>query len=251
MPKPDHDRNTNSDTPDRASRILDAAAELIAHYGYDKTSVEDIAKAAGISKGAIYLHFESKESLFDAVLIRESSTLLDIVIERVQNDPRGLTLFTLYTHAITAAFSNPLLKALYTEDRRILGDFVRRARSSPLLQRGMVFGTDFVRGFQESGLIRRDFPPDVIAYVLLIVRFGLFTIDDYIPAEQAPRIELVASAIAAMFDSGLAVHGPPGHQDKSVQVLTDLLNYGREAFRQMRESSEGSESKKRGKGSGT
>ena len=56
---------------EREQRILDAAANLIAHYGYDKTTVDEIAREAGVSKGAIYLHFKSKEDLFEALLLRE------------------------------------------------------------------------------------------------------------------------------------------------------------------------------------
>jgi TetR/AcrR family acrAB operon transcriptional repressor len=45
-----------SEIPDRPSRILAVTARLMAHYGYDKTIVDDIAREAGMSKGAIYLH---------------------------------------------------------------------------------------------------------------------------------------------------------------------------------------------------
>ena len=60
-----------SDNEQREQRILDAALDLFVHYGYDKTTVSDIAHEAGVSKGAIYLHFESKDDLFEALLIRE------------------------------------------------------------------------------------------------------------------------------------------------------------------------------------
>jgi len=43
--------------------ILDAAESLFERYGYGKTTVDEIAKEAGIGKGSIYLHFESKEDL--------------------------------------------------------------------------------------------------------------------------------------------------------------------------------------------
>lgn len=241
-------KRTRRSKEERLNRILVAAAELIAQQGYDNTSVEDIARRAGISKGAVYLHFSSKDALVDAALMRESESMFEDVLARVEADPRGLTFFTLYSHAIAAAFSNPLLRALYTEDRRVLGEFARRSKNSPLLQRGMVFGADFVRGFQENGLLRKDIPPEVMAYVMLIVRFGMFTIDEYVPKEQAPPIEQVASAIAELFDGGFAAHGPPQHQARSYEILNQLLNYGREAFRQMREFPNDSE--KKGKGSG-
>lgn len=44
--------------------ILDAAGELFAESGYDATSVADICARAGVTKGAFYHHFESKQSIF-------------------------------------------------------------------------------------------------------------------------------------------------------------------------------------------
>src|SRR4026208_1923651 len=43
--------------------ILDATDRLLARFGYRKMTVEDIAVEAGIGKGTIYLHFNSKEEL--------------------------------------------------------------------------------------------------------------------------------------------------------------------------------------------
>lgn len=48
--------------------LLRAAEEVFAEKGVDRAKVEDIARAAGISKGAFYLHFESKEALLRQVV---------------------------------------------------------------------------------------------------------------------------------------------------------------------------------------
>ncbi|OJH34525.1 TetR/AcrR family transcriptional regulator [Cystobacter ferrugineus] len=53
--------------------VLSAAGEIFGRFGFKKASVEDIARLAGIGKGTVYLHFESKEALFEAVL-RQSLT---------------------------------------------------------------------------------------------------------------------------------------------------------------------------------
>ena len=46
------------------SHILDVAGELFAQRGYDATSVADICASAGVTKGAFYHHFASKQSVF-------------------------------------------------------------------------------------------------------------------------------------------------------------------------------------------
>jgi AcrR family transcriptional regulator len=43
--------------------ILDAMERLLARYGYKKTTVDDLAREAGIGKGTVYLHFPSKEEV--------------------------------------------------------------------------------------------------------------------------------------------------------------------------------------------
>jgi AcrR family transcriptional regulator len=48
--------------------ILQAALELFGRYGYRRTSIDDIARQAGVAKGTVYLYVESKEALFDVVL---------------------------------------------------------------------------------------------------------------------------------------------------------------------------------------
>lgn len=49
---------------DVRQQILDEASRLFLQYGFKKTTVGDIASYVGISKGALYLHFDSKEAIF-------------------------------------------------------------------------------------------------------------------------------------------------------------------------------------------
>ena len=55
---------------DTKERILLTSLELFAQKGYAAVSVSDIAGALGITKGALYRHFESKQAIFDAILAR-------------------------------------------------------------------------------------------------------------------------------------------------------------------------------------
>ena len=55
---------------DTKERILQTALELFAQKGYEAVSVSDIAGALGLTKGALYRHFESKGAIFDSILRR-------------------------------------------------------------------------------------------------------------------------------------------------------------------------------------
>ncbi|WP_136658092.1 TetR/AcrR family transcriptional regulator [Nitratireductor sp. XY-223] len=55
---------------DRPDEVLDAALKMFARNGFAATKVEDIAKEAGLSKGAIYRYFPSKEDIFESLVNR-------------------------------------------------------------------------------------------------------------------------------------------------------------------------------------
>ncbi|GAA2507757.1 TetR/AcrR family transcriptional regulator [Streptomyces thermolineatus] len=62
---------TNRATPDLGGavprRLLAAATKLFAKHGYDRTSVQDIVDAAGVTKGALYHYFGSKDDLLHEI----------------------------------------------------------------------------------------------------------------------------------------------------------------------------------------
>ena len=76
--------------PDTKEVILDAMDSLMARYGYRKTTMDDLAKEAGISKRTIYLHFSSKEevglSSIGRVVESAQARMLSIAEETVTAD---------------------------------------------------------------------------------------------------------------------------------------------------------------------
>jgi AcrR family transcriptional regulator len=52
----------------RQAAILEAATGIFLRYGFKKTSMDDVARAVGISRQALYLHFRTKEALFRAMV---------------------------------------------------------------------------------------------------------------------------------------------------------------------------------------
>ena len=60
---------THSDPDPRQKTILGAAFDAFRLYGFRKTSMQDIADRAGMSRAALYLHFDNKEAIFRALTV--------------------------------------------------------------------------------------------------------------------------------------------------------------------------------------
>ena len=69
-------------------RILDAAFQLMAQYGYEATSISQIAAKAGISKGLMYNYFDSKEDLLKALINMALEEGDQFMGEMLSQDPR-------------------------------------------------------------------------------------------------------------------------------------------------------------------
>ena len=75
----------------RPDEVLDAALALFVEKGFAATRVEDIASRAGLSKGAVYLYFPSKEAILEGLVKRAVRPIADNALGFLENyagDPR-------------------------------------------------------------------------------------------------------------------------------------------------------------------
>ncbi len=70
--------------------IIDIAQKTFSHFGFKKTTVDDIAQAARKGKSSIYYYFNSKEEIFEAVVEKEATTLITEILNEVNttDDPK-------------------------------------------------------------------------------------------------------------------------------------------------------------------
>lgn len=82
----------------RPDEILDAALDAFIAKGFDAARIEDIARSAGLSKGAIYLYFPSKTALLRELIEREITPIVrqyTALADAQTTDPAGLIRFAL------------------------------------------------------------------------------------------------------------------------------------------------------------
>ena len=186
----------------RRENLLNAGSRLFARWGFDKTSVDDIAREAGISKGAVYLEFPNKDALFKAVLYHESIRYTEDWLRRFESDPGEWSFARLFQHSIAAIQANPLMKALHLRDQQVFGAFLRRDPDLFLLKTSM--STELFRGLQKEGAMRDDIAAPVLAYLMSAIGYGLAAGDEIIPMADRVPLEDSITALGQLLDRGLA-----------------------------------------------
>ncbi|MDQ7027209.1 MAG: TetR/AcrR family transcriptional regulator [Anaerolineae bacterium] len=190
----------DNSTDDIEARVLDAASELFIRYGYDKSTMNDIASNAGVAKSTIYLRWKKKEDVFRALLIRESCLVTEEWIDRVEADPKGGTYGAWIRHATVATFSNPFLTALYKQDRRVLGSMIERLGQTDLYQQRQAMFLHFFEALQDANAVRKDLDAHVLTYLLNSLQFGLIHFADVIPPQQTPDLSRVWEVLVEMVE---------------------------------------------------
>ncbi|MGC9529776.1 MAG: TetR/AcrR family transcriptional regulator [Candidatus Bipolaricaulaceae bacterium] len=155
-----------ADTPSLEDRIMDAAARLFAGQGFHAAGMRAVARAAGVSIGAIYHYFSSKEEVYFAILRRE--------LER-----RRAAVETLRARDPSAEQAIRHVVRLHFDLLREGGESVRlmsrawlpasaalRERAQALYQEFAAYVADLLAEGMAAGKLRRC-PPLVTAYALL------------------------------------------------------------------------------------
>jgi AcrR family transcriptional regulator len=123
----------------RQAHVLETALAVFARHGFSKTSIEDIAKAAGISRQGIYLHFKNKDEIFGASIQKALDDKL-LAANKIFDDDR-LTLEEKLLKALNEWFGrhvglfHPEASDLAAQCKRVLGDAVGKSSSS--FQKGL------------------------------------------------------------------------------------------------------------------
>src|SRR5690606_18285696 len=158
--------------PHRRERILEAARALLHEKGWDQTPVSEVAALAGISKGAVYLEFETKTEMLDALILESTRRLISEVRARVEQTDGLLDLPQVYRFGVEALLAAPLMSALYLGQAGVLGDHMKNVPHGRYQQRIDWLG-EYVRDAQHAGLIAENVDPGSLVRLLATYTVGL------------------------------------------------------------------------------
>src|SRR5574343_1901056 len=154
-------------------QIVEAAGEHFSHYGYDKTTVSDLAKAIGFSKAYIYKFFDSKQAIGEAICAQTLSKIIAAVDEAVAGASTPTEKFRRLFKAVVATSVE-----LFFNDRKLYDIAAHSAgegwpSAQAYCERIRQILTEIVREGREMGEFKRKTPLDetVRAIYLVILPF--------------------------------------------------------------------------------
>jgi AcrR family transcriptional regulator len=179
-------------------RLLDQGYRLFSAYGLKKTNVEEIAKAAGISKGAFYHFYVSKEALCIDVIeqaeIRVRQELL-AMIELPGPSPRA-RLFAVLKKAFNLFEAIPILHFFTGSDYDMLFRRIPAKKLQEHLASDRQFFGELITHCQKSGIPIRAQPEQIAGLLYLLVLTILYE-DDLIRNHFSGSFDLYLELVAA------------------------------------------------------
>lgn len=152
---------------DKKQQILEAADTLLHKYGYSKTSLDDIAKEAGLGKGTIYYYFESKEEIFGAIAKQHSDRYFELIKERIAAEKGFANKFAMSIHLpIKLVYEHApiLLDAIKNMPKHYLStlvDFRNESRKTMV-----TILNDVIQEGLKEGVITETIPADKLVNII-------------------------------------------------------------------------------------
>lgn len=136
---------------DKKEQIKNAAKTIFTKYGYYKTTLEDIANLAGMKKNSLYYYFDSKEALFNEIIVESSSNYICNFKENLNcktSYEEKLRYYILYsTHKVK---NDTALSELTLSTMREFGEVIEKSYTH-FIDKAMEVCTFILNGGIESG----------------------------------------------------------------------------------------------------
>lgn len=193
-------------------RILESALSLIVTRGFNATTVDDIAKNAGLTKGAIYFHFENKTAILLALLDAIERLVLGGLMDRVMHagpTNKDKLVAALHNQSMLAETKTKYLLLFTLTLLEFNGTGTPIEARVKVIYDGFVQAIEkIVRGGRAAGEFREDLDAREMASVVMALQHGTL-MEWYCRSEVLNGTGLVRAARVALLDGILHGAGKP------------------------------------------
>jgi AcrR family transcriptional regulator len=180
-----------------ADRLLDAALEQFQHVGLRRSSMEDVARRAGVSRVTLYRRFPQKDKLIQAVMLREVQRLI-AGTRAVMLGIAGLEerMVESFVHVMRTTRTHPLLTRLLAVEPEDVLVFLT-ARAGPIIAIGSQFIADQIRAAQRAKEIPAYDPKPVAEMLARLAHSMMLTPQGGLPLETDAHVRAFARRCVA------------------------------------------------------
>ena len=166
-------------------QILDAALHLFVEFGLRRNTMEDVAGRAGVGRATVYRRFGDKDSLIQAVILRECHLHLALLEQRTADIENGLdALLEAFVMAASLAHRHPLLERLLTTEPEHILPFLT-VRLSPLMQVSRVYVAERISQARDNGDLQTSDPHASAELILRLLQSLILSPDGTVnPASE-------------------------------------------------------------------
>ncbi|WP_454286013.1 TetR/AcrR family transcriptional regulator [Rhizobium arsenicireducens] len=161
--------------PVKREQILDGARQVFMKMGFDAASMNDVTREAGVSKGTIYVYFQSKEDLFAALIERQKGRFTDAlrdILADSEDAEQGLRRFAeAFVHQIVETDMIPAMRTVLGVVDRMPGLCHRFLSNAPSNARSVLEA--FIRHQIDRGALATE-DPDLAARQFIDLATGTF-----------------------------------------------------------------------------
>src|SRR3990172_610221 len=190
----------------RRTQILDAAWTCFARKGYHQATMQDICQESGLSPGAIYRYFESKEAILIALNDRSQEMGRAIVEEARALAGGPLDMLGVIGQTMLSYFNDPMAETTTRVNIEIWPEMLRNEQLRANARKEITFWHQAVAGLlaeaKEAGQLRPEVDPESLAAILIcawegIRHYGLIDPDVFRPERLVGGARAVATPDAA------------------------------------------------------
>jgi AcrR family transcriptional regulator len=192
----------STDAIDR--RILEAAERLFVQFGFDKTTLNDVAKEADVARSTLYARYKRKEDVFTRLMSLHLRVFTEAWLTHVEDDPDGGSFAGIFKAALLAIYANPFILALYKNDRQVMGSFINQFETGNFYQQRQALNHLFLSQMQVLGMVRADLDVEAFAYVANCLHFGILKLSDIVPQAESPPLERILAMIVEIVERTVA-----------------------------------------------
>lgn len=209
-----------NDTTSARQRLIDSAESCFQRYGVVKTTVEDVAAAAKVSRATVYRYFADRDELILGVLLREAGRFLDRLTAEINREPefdRAVVNGVLFT--VDAVRADENLALLFAPEAIGITTSIAGA-SDALFKLTAEFLRPFFEAARDSGQLRPDVDLDEAAEWTLRAVLSMLTVQGPVERKLAEQKRFLMTFLVPALVANPSARATPARRRRASSTRT-------------------------------